>query len=169
MERLNDSTVIVCGTGHRPQKFHELGYPKKGLFMLLASVATAWLEERRPATVISGVALGWDQALAYAAIKLGIPTFAYVPCKGQESRWTTKEQEFYHKLLKNCNGIKFCSILPYTKICMQYRNRSMVNCSTEVVALWNGDPGGTGHCVRYAENKGRPITNLWSELEKLKP
>lgn len=166
---MNRPTVILAGTGHRPQKFHAHGFPVRGLFMLLADVATDHLTANRPDVVISGMALGWDQALAWAALRLKIPTFAYVPCKDQDSRWTVKQREFYRKLLAKCNGVKFISMMRYTPTCMEHRNRAMVNNATGILAVWDGSPGGTGNCVRYAGKAGRPVTNLWEKLMEVKP
>ncbi len=40
---------------------------------------------------------------------------------------------------------------------MQVRNEYMVDRADLVLALWNGTPGGTGNCVRYARTRGVPV------------
>ena len=64
-----------------------------------------------PSEVISGMALGWDMALAQAAINLGIPFIAAVPFIGQENMWIKKTQEYYKELLsKHADGMaRVCS------------------------------------------------------------
>lgn len=53
---------------------------------------------------------------------------------------------------------------------MQRRNEWMVDHCTEVVALWDGTPGGTANCLRYANQPAieRPVVNLWPEFVKLR-
>lgn len=58
--------TIVCGTGHRPNKLG--GYSTEASYKV-EQVALDWLEEiggdyRDSLLIISGGALGWDQALA---------------------------------------------------------------------------------------------------------
>ena len=55
----------VAGTGHRPNK---LGGYDDDIYQRLVTLAMTYLEETRPKRVISGMALGWDQALAEAAV-----------------------------------------------------------------------------------------------------
>jgi hypothetical protein len=67
--------LIVAGTGHRPDK---LGGYSDDAFNLLVKIAKHWLEMNKPTRVISGMALGWDQALATAAVEVDIPFVAAV-------------------------------------------------------------------------------------------
>ena len=58
--------MIIAGTGHRPNK---LGGYGRYVFMRLVTVATRWMEEQLDAGKeieygISGMAIGFDQALA---------------------------------------------------------------------------------------------------------
>lgn len=150
--------LTICGTGHRPQK---LGGFSDDVMWRLIALADEWLEANHPDVVISGMALGWDTALAIAAIKRGIETRAYVPCKGQESRWPAKSQALYRKVLNRCARVLTVCPRTYSPECMQLRNEMMVNDAGLVLALWDGSPGGTGNCVRYAREQGRTIVNLW--------
>lgn len=154
--------MTICGTGHRPNKLG--GYGRPVLDRLIA-VAHAWLEANRPDVVISGMALGWDQALAVAAIRLKIPTHAYIPCVGQESMWPEKSQKFYHKILERCAFQRTVHPDTFTPVCMQWRNEAMVDAADTVLALWDGSPGGTGNCIRYAKQKKKPIVNLWEAFK----
>ena len=52
--------MIICGTGHRPNK---LGGYTQAAQLKLYNVAVEVLEELKPTTVISGMAIGWDQAV----------------------------------------------------------------------------------------------------------
>lgn len=150
--------MIIAGTGHRPNK---LGGYTPDVRARCLTLATRWLGSIRPHTVISGMALGWDQALAQAAIDLGIPFHAYIPFQGQEAMWPKESQKYFHELLKSAAAIKYTSPGGYAGWKMQKRNIKMVDDCTHVLALWDGSSGGTANCIVYAEIKHRPIINLW--------
>lgn len=153
---------IFAGTGHRPDK---LGGYSDDAYDKVYDIASAALHKHQPSLVISGMALGWDTALAEAAHIIGIPFHAYVPFEGQESRWQWQAKLLYRNLLKEAAEVKICSPGGFSVAAMMKRNRDMVDACTTVLALWNGDTeGGTAKCVEYAMRKGRPIINLWDEF-----
>ncbi len=154
--------MILAATGHRPDN---LGGFSPDVRMQLLQVAIAHLERHRPAAVISGMALGWDQAWAMAATTLNIPFIAAVPFAGQESVWPTASRETYRSLLGLASEVVTVSQGGYTARKMQRRNEWMVDRADGIVALWDGTFGGTHNCVLYAEKKGKPIDNLWSRYE----
>lgn len=117
----------------------------------------------RPARVISGMALGWDQAIALAALQLGIPVAAYVPFQGQENAWPGESRRRYHEILNQCAEILVVSPGGYTASAMQLRNRRMVDDADVVLAMWDGTSGGTANCVNYALSKNKFIHNMWPE------
>lgn len=152
--------MIVAGTGHRPSKLggHDVATSKR-----LVDLAGNFLRMEKPDKVISGMALGWDQALAWAAFDLDIPFIAAVPFDGQESRWSSVDQQWFVDLLKLAEEVVHTSEPGYAVWKMQHRNKWMVDNADHVVALWDGSAGGTANCIKYAERVGKPITNLWSE------
>lgn len=161
---------VFAGTGHRPPK---LAVPGLGnayhpeVYALLVDVVAGVLERERPAAVISGMALGFDQALAEAAIRRGLPFTAAVPHRGQERIWPAASQRKYRWLLEHAARVEVVSEGDYTSRKMQLRNEFMVRGATEVLALWDGGPeGGTANCIRYARQLRRPIVNLWPEWER---
>jgi uncharacterized phage-like protein YoqJ len=108
------------------------------------------------------MALGWDMALAEAAVELGIPFVAAVPFEGQESAWPPASQVDYRNLLGMASEVKIVCPGKYAAYKMQVRNQWMTNNCDLLLVLWDGSPGGTGNCVRYAEKIGRPMINLWA-------
>ncbi|MBD2505253.1 hypothetical protein H6G83_32415 [Anabaena azotica FACHB-119] len=52
---------IIAATGHRPTK---LGGYSPAVLSRLTDLATAYFERISPTQVISGMALGWDTAIA---------------------------------------------------------------------------------------------------------
>lgn len=152
--------MIVAGTGHRPDK---LGGYDGSVFAELTALAERWLRQHPSCfTVISGMALGWDQALATAAGKLGLELVAVVPFRGQESRWPQASRDRFEFLLAISSRVVYvCE--SFSKTAFQERNEWMVDNCHRVLALWDGSSGGTGNCVRYAKKVRRPIDNLWEE------
>lgn len=116
----------------------------------------------------STMALGWDQALADAAIKLGIPFEAAVPFEGQESKWPVDSQRYYRRLLTRAEEVHIVSSGGFSVPKMQLRNEYMVDRADLVLALWNGSRSGTENAVIYARKVGKPVINLWSSWIKYK-
>lgn len=155
--------MIVSATGHRPDK---LGGYSPAAQCRVYSVAYEWLEAFRPALLVSGMALGWDQACAEAAIVLDIPVRAAVPFAGQESKWPAHSQEHYRLLLSRCAEVRVIAPGGYSPFAMQMRNEVMVEWADLILALWDGSTGGTANCLSDARTYGdrRPIINLWSRF-----
>lgn len=153
-------SIIICGTGHRPSK---LGGYGEAVFENLKVHATRYFKLVGPVKVISGMALGWDQAIAVAALELGIPVSAYVPFAGQEDAWPAESQRRYRCILGGCAEVVIVSPGGYSPAAMQIRNRCMVDDADVVLALWDGSSGGTANCVNYALKKNKFIQNLWPE------
>lgn len=155
--------MIIAATGHRPDKLG--GYDEKTR-RALGAMATEYLHYERPTFVISGMALGWDQAVAAAAVVLGIPFIAAVPFDGQERMWPQHSQTRYRRLLAHAERVEIIveRKLPFNIAgAMQTRNEWMVDEANKLMALWDGSSGGgTCNCIRYAEKKGVPYDNLWS-------
>jgi uncharacterized phage-like protein YoqJ len=156
--------MILAGTGHRSNKlFKHDAYSKDNLKHLI-KFAKIQLLKHDPDEVISGLALGWDQALALAALGLNIPLIAAVPCYNQDSGWGPAYQKLYKELLEKSDKVIYVHKGSYNNSCMLNRNIFMVDNSDEVLALWNGDfTGGTTHCYNYAIKQGKPIHNTWDE------
>lgn len=151
---------VTAGTGHRPPK---LGGYSPGVYGALYRMARSWLEKEKPGCIISGMALGWDQALAHAANDVHIPFHAYIPFDGQEKTWPKVSQDFYHELLGKAARKVYTAEPGYAAWKMQHRNKAMVDACTHVLALWDGSEGGTHNCVKYAELRKKPIINLWPQ------
>lgn len=151
--------MIICGTGHRPDK---LGGYGDEVFNKLVSVAREYFTaEGYIKKVISGGALGWDQAIAQAAIDLNIPLALALPFPDFDSRWPEKSRAFLGQLSGQAEEVHFVCEAGYAPWKMQQRNEWMVDNAEGVVALWNGTNGGTGNCIKYATKVGKPIINLW--------
>lgn len=156
--------MIICGTGHRPNKLGGYSVEVHNQLVVLAKQA---LKDLQPSKVISGMALGWDQALMEAAQRRAFHTIAAVPFRGQERAWPTESQKKYQSLLDDAADIVYVCEDGYAPWKMQKRNQWMVDQAHVVLALWDGSDGGTANCVRYAELMHKPVINLWDNYVRL--
>jgi uncharacterized phage-like protein YoqJ len=158
--------MILAVTGHRPQK---LGGFSPAAGQRLVEFATAELRRFNPLPqrVLTGLALGWDQAIAWACAELGIPFIACVPCKGQDTPWPAASRQAYRTLLALAYDVVAVCPGGYAAWKMIRRDHYMVdqlNCleGDKLLALYNGDTdGGTAKTVQYAQAKGVAIENCW--------
>jgi uncharacterized phage-like protein YoqJ len=152
--------IIVSGTGHRP---HKLGGYSKEVQDKLRRFLVLRLKKIMPSRVLSGMALGFDQALAHSALELKIPFDAIIPFTGQEFRWPRVAQLDYQRLLNLASNIVVVSGGGYGPEKMQIRNEFMVDHCDLLLALWDGSAGGTKNCLDYAEKKRRETQLLWKD------
>ena len=149
---------VVAGTGHRPNK---LGGYGPAPARKLRELARDYLTLLGPSDVITGVALGWDTALGWAAVDIGLTLHAAVPFTGQERQWPAESQRQFRQLLACCSSVTIVSPGEYAPELMQVRNEWMVDRAHSIVALYDGSAGGTRNCIKYAERVGKPVANLW--------
>lgn len=157
--------MIMFATGHRPDKLLGYGLPAQ---RKLAIFAGEVLQRERPTLIISGMALGWDMAVAAAALFTGIPYIAAVPFEGQESKWPEEAQANYRFLRSFAIRVVHVCTPGYAAWKMQTRNEWMVDNGEWGLALWDGSPGGTANCVRYANNSNKPVVNVWDDFNRFR-
>lgn len=89
-----------------------------------------------------------------------IKLIAALPCKNQDVYWQTDDKRRYRKILERADMVR-CVYDNYVGAkCMFERNRYMVNRSSLVIALYNGDSGGTKSTVEYARKQGLEVVRL---------
>ena len=146
-----------CFTGHRPEK----------LFLIDSEIIKELEKEICRAvadgftTFISGMARGVDIWAAEIVLKLRkknkqIHLICASPYEGFETRWSANWQKRYRKIMKKADYVKFVSP-NYSLSCFQIRNEYMVNHSNRVIAVYNGEAGGTRNTLNYAKKKGIEI------------
>lgn len=149
--------MIIAATGHRPNKLG--GYSHDALIKLVEFAKINLNAD----TVISGMALGWDTAVAMAAMEKSIPFIAAIPFESQDKLWPQDSQILYRYLVKHAQKVVYVQPGEYSPWKMMARNRWMVDQADSMLALWNGTSGGTASCVSYATLKNKPINNLWEQ------
>lgn len=143
-----------CFTGHRPEK---LTLPeveiKKGLDeLVLQAISDGFV------TFITGMARGVDIWAGQIVLRQreknpAIHLIAASPYKGVEEKWSTYWQQAYKELLTVADTVEYiCS--GYRVGVFQTRNEWMVDRSARVIAVFNGNPGGTKNTIAYAKRKG---------------
>ena len=150
---------VYAGTGHR---LEVLGGHTEAVHNKAVAYARKTLMQFRPNRVISGMALGWDQALATAAVELNIPFVAAVPFVGQDHVWGAEAQSRYRALLDKAEHVEIVCEGGFATHKYHERDKWMVDNSDVVLALWNGQKhGGTYSTVKYAWKVNREVVNVW--------
>lgn len=149
----------VLVTGHRPDKLG--GYtpnPTRERVRAWLGEQLDLLREEHPFLVaISGMALGVDTWFAEEALARGIALHAYLPFPEQDARWNAWDQAHYRALLQGAERVIVVSPSPYAAWKMLRRNEAMVADAALGLAVWDGSPGGTAHCVAKARARGLPL------------
>lgn len=157
---------IVAVTGHRPDK---LGGYGEAVFNDLVKLAEHCLTRLKPKLVITGMALGWDLAIAEACLNLGVPFKAYIPGEWQPDAWVN--QYWVEVWRHHCHyaiEVVDCDPYPETGYAgwkLQKRNERMVDDCEILLALYNGGSGGTGNCYNYARKRNVQILNVWQRWQ----
>lgn len=156
--------MILAVTRHRPDKCGGYGITADNARFNIAIDA---LRELQPEKVYTGMALGWDLAVADACDMYGIPFVACLPFSGQDSKWPASSRAYYKRMLAKASEVVVVSEGGFTNEAMQKRNRYMVDHCEVLLALWNGDEkGGTFNCINYASAKRHvTIINVWDKWE----
>ena len=150
----------VCFTGHRPEK---LKRNKK-------SVMSDLEKEIRKAVsdglnvFITGMARGVDIWAAQIVLMLrdeglDVRLICACPYEGFERKWSLEWQKAYRKILAAANFVKYI-YNGYSPACFQIRNEWMVNHSARVIAVFNGENGGTKNTIDYAAKVGVPVVRI---------
>lgn len=85
-----------------------------------------------------------------------IKLIAAIPYEGQANKWSVEYRERYFDILAQADQ-EVIMQEHYTKSCMHERNRFIVDNSAYMIAVFNGDKGGTANTLHYAESKGLNI------------
>ena len=155
MPDLFDKNICCAFTGHRPDK---LDIPERRIRALLKKEILA--AYRDGFTVfISGAAEGVDLWAADIVIKLrksypDIKLICAVPFPDQK-----KTSAEYNQIIENADEVVIVC-RHYFKGCFQVRNKWMVDHCSRLIAVWNGQPGGTKNTIDYAKRQQVVVINV---------
>ena len=160
-----DKLKSLCFTGHRSQKL-PWGFNENDIRCIQMKTK---LKNKLESAIIegyyifySGMALGFDMICVETLLELKkkykqIIIIGVLPCESQACKWPEKEQNRYRKLLEQLDYI-WCKNKEYIgRQCMIERNEYMVKHSSKMIALFNGQSGGTKLTIDYAKEQGLNI------------
>ena len=141
-----EGLFIVGGTGHRAY------YDEVDL--------TTILTEIKPTSIISGMADGWDIALAKTSLNLNIPLVAAIPFKDHIKYWNILNNPLTLSHIV-CEG-------GYEVWKLHRRNEWMADRANLMLAFWDGnEKGRTFNCIEYCKRKNIPWINLYTPPKEL--
>lgn len=151
-----------CFTGHRPEKLDMEETEAKAL--MRENIEKAITHGYR--TFISGMARGFDMWAAEVVIEMKkkhpqLRLIAAVPFKDFHLRWENDGRQRFSEILNNSDLVQYVSE-HYSFDCYQKRNEWMVNHSSLVIALCNGQKSGTLNTIKYAEKANIPVINIYN-------
>lgn len=159
--------TTCCFTGHRPQslpwRFQESDSRCLALRQRLRNQIEEVITQQGVRQFLTGMALGVDIWAAELVLqcreRFPVELVCVIPCAGQETRWTAQARLRYRNILAQAD--RQILLQPhYSPGCFNRRNRYMVDHSQLVIAVWNGQPSGTGNTVAYARAQGRQVLIL---------
>ena len=163
IQSLNSTTV--CFTGHRSQKLPWKFNEQDERCQVMKAALRAEIERAIKSgykTFLCGMALGFDMICAETVIDFksqysDIKIIGALPCENQDIKWNIVDRKRYRNILNKLDGIR-CIYDEYIGVeCMLERNAYMVNSSSLMIALFNGQSGGTKSTIEYAQRQGLKI------------
>lgn len=155
-----------CFTGHRPEK---LDRPEAEIVAWLESEIQKAVDDGF-VTFISGMARGVDIWAAEIVLRLrddGFPThlICAAPFEGFERSWNDEWKQRYAEVIKRADLVKYvCK--GYSRVCFQIRNEWMVDRSSRVIAVFDGQPGGTKNTIIYAQKNRVEVRLMGNDTSK---
>ncbi len=153
-------TDKICSfSGHRQiYKIHATSLPR------LLSDTVDTLINSGVTRFQSGGAMGFDLLAAKTVLKKreenpDIRLHMLLPCRDQTARWPEKLRREYAGILDVADEVTYLSE-SYDKLCMQKRNRALVDSADILLCYLMRSFGGTMHTVNYAYDKNLQIINL---------
>ena len=147
----------ACFTGHRPEKLNRSELEiKTDLETQIKGCLKNGIK-----VFISGMARGVDIWAAQIVLDLknsvnDIKLICASPYEGFEKSWDESWRKQYKEILEKSDYIKY--VCPhYFRGCYQVRNEWMVKNSSKVIAVYNGEKGGTKNTIKFAQKNNIPI------------
>ena len=149
-----------CFKGHSPQKLRRSEKEIKA--DLECTIQQAIMDGYT--TFITGMAYGVDIWAGQIVVRLrkrnpALHLIAAVPFRGFEDRWSADWKRAYQELLEQADLVKY--ICPrYNAGAYQRRNEWMVDHSSRVIAVFNGESSGTKNTIDYAQRNSKRVVRL---------
>ena len=156
----------LMGTGSRSLVLHP---DRKEIFALLEFKILLMFESNPDLVLITGMAEGFDEAIAKIGLKNNIPYLAYIPNYGyadyywkNHSKMGKNRINTYQKLLNGAADITFVcqSNLYVDGVHSNFvRNSAMIEACDSAIAWYErSDAGGTADALRKLRAAGKPVS-----------
>lgn len=167
----------ACFTGHRKLggEYYNRSNPSDmwhSLHEFLSKVVWEMMSIHKVNHFISGLAIGVDMLgadlVAHNRAFMDSPVLltGAMPFPSQPSKWPEMTRQEWHRICGLCNDVVSVSADPYHPSKMQVRNKWMVDRSSYVIAVWNGETsGGTWNCMKYAHDTGKQVLAVVPETD----
>lgn len=151
---------VACFTGHRPNKLNLSEAEVKALLNKAIDDAIS----KEITVFITGMAEGVDVWAAEIVLEKkkeneAVKLICALPHTGFEKRRSEEEKEKFNHILENADLVKLINDHYFTG-CYQVRNKWMVDQSALLIAVFNGEKGGTKNTIDYAKKCGVPAVNV---------
>ena len=156
-----------CFTGYRPEKLpwrtDEEDERALALKEKLFHVAEA-LYQSGITHFLVGMARGCDFYFCEAVLRLReeheeVTVEAAIPYEGQAADWSEADRNRYFRLVSQCDSETLIQ-RAYSADCMRRRNYYMVDHAAVLVAVYDGQFGGTMQTLNYAKRKNLEIVEV---------
>jgi len=152
--------VTCCFTGHRPDK---TALSEQEIYLLLEKAIDKAISDGF-LRFISGMAMGVDVIAAEIVLERRkinpkISLICALPHPSFEKGRSAFEAERFRRIIKEADETVLVN-KGYFAACYQLRNIWMVDRSCRVIAVFNGQKGGTKNTVDYANRNGVSVQNV---------
>ena len=146
-----NSQLKIAFTGHRHLKYVDV---EQSLIKVHSDFPGAmW---------ITGGAYGLDSHAARCALDNSIPLWLVLPFPAKVlcARWPSGDaRDLLFRSVRGCARLSVVSPV-FSMASYQRRNEFMVDAADVLAAFFDGSPGGTANCVRYANEVGRKVVRF---------
>lgn len=165
---ISDINKTAAFSGYRPQKLpfgNDLSSPVAVRLRNTLRAEYTRLIRAGYRRFLTGGALGSDLMAAEVILELKyrlmndmrIEHILCLPCVHHSKNWDMDQRNRLREIADKSNGCYYISDCEYYKGCMQVRNRYMVDNSSLLVAVYDGQSGGTENTMAYAEKQGKKV------------
>ena len=159
--------ISVALTGYRPGKLpfgYDLNHPCAIRLRALLKTEFERLILAGCRRFCTGGALGVDMLAAEVILelmeeyegKIKIMHQLCIPCEEHFAKWRDEERQRFFGIATR-STCYYVSHKPYFNGCMQQRNKYMVDTCRIVIAVYDGQKGGTHNTVEYAKEQNRHL------------
>jgi uncharacterized phage-like protein YoqJ len=120
-----------------------------------------------------GMAIGADLMFARLSLELRrkypslVKFTAVIPCLDHDIRWNEADKRLCREITELADDVVLVSNVHYFNGCMAKRNRYLVDTCDELLAVYDGQSGGTMQTVNYAKGKGKKVSIIDPSRELL--